>query len=328
MLLRRYAVGAAVMIGLTACQENVPKQRPATPIEAASAMPAYWKTAPATDDQRLDLLRRLRTIDPCALIPRADLEKLGTLLQVENDGPSKCEATFDSTETHKGTSVSWAIGVAPDGYSWGQSERQEVDGITVGRLGDLDNGPLREGQLDRSCLATAAFANTATLPMIVRTPLGTEPCPTAQAALARAMGGLATEPAQGTSPDTPRTALHGKDPCEVATVLDAPVNVPALRLWSCQFAFRGADIDVDYQYTARDISVDGEPLFVINGHPGYGSSHDSGGSTSYTAVVGPVLPGPGSALLGPSVPVVQAYGENRADLEAVLRATVELFPAT
>ncbi|MFE3318814.1 hypothetical protein [Nocardia sp. NPDC059195] len=327
MLLRRYAAAAAVMIGLTACQENLPKHRPATPIEAASAMPAYWKTAPTTDEQRLELLRRLRAIDPCALIPRTDLAKLGTLIEVENDGPNRCEAKFDSTESGKGTSVSWAIGVAPSGYGWGESKREEVDGITVGVLGDLDNSPLVEGQLDRSCVATVAFANTATLPVHVRTPLGTEPCPAAESALARAMGGLATEPPQGTSPDTPRTALQGKDPCEVATVLNAAVTVLDLRMWSCQFTFRDASVDVDYRYQARDISAVGEPIFVINGHRGYGSSSNAGEYASYTAVVGPALPGPGSTLLGPNVPVVQVFGKDRAALESALRATVELFPA-
>ncbi|MFD3743052.1 hypothetical protein [Nocardia sp. NPDC058633] len=328
MLLRRCAVAAAVVIGLTACQENLPKQRPATPIEAAAAMGAYWKTAPTTDEQRLDLLRRLRATDPCALIPRTDLAKFGTLLEVENDGPNKCEATFDSTESGKGTSVSWAIGVAPTGYGWGQSKREEVDGITVGVLGDLDNSALVEGQRDRSCLATAAFANTTTLPVSVRTPLGTEPCPTAQAALARAMGGLATEPAQGTSPDTPRTALHGKDPCEVAAVLDAAVTVLDQRIWSCQFTFRGASVDVDYTYEAKGYVADGEPIFVVNGHRGYGPSDDTSEHASYTAVVGPALPGPGSELMGPTVPTVRIFGKDREVLESVLRSTTELFPAT
>ncbi|MFE5477320.1 hypothetical protein ACFQ9R_16585 [Nocardia sp. NPDC056541] len=328
MLWRRCAVAAAVMIGLTACQEELPGHRPVTPIEAASAMPAYWKTAPTSDDQRLELLRRLRAIDPCALIPRTDLAKIGTLLAVENDGPNKCEATFDSTESGKGTSVSWAIGVAPTGYGWGQSRREEVDGITVGVLRDLDNGPQVEGQLDRSCLATAAFANTTTLPVHVRTPLGTEPCPAAQSALARAMGGLAAEPAQGTSPDTPRTALHGKDPCEVATALDTAVTVLDLRIWSCQFTFRGAAIDVDYGYEARGYADTGKSLFTVNGHTGYGPSDDTSEYVSYTAIVGPSLPGPGSELMGPAVPTIRVFGTDRAALESVLRSTTELFPAT
>ncbi|MFE1591983.1 hypothetical protein [Nocardia sp. NPDC058705] len=328
MLLRRCAAAAAVIIGLTGCQENLPKQRAATPIEAASAMPEFWKTAPTTDDQRLELLRRLRAIDPCALVPRADLAKFGKLIEVENRGPSRCEATFDSTESGKGTSVSWAIGVAPTGYGWGESKREEVDGITVGTLGDLDNGPLREGQLDRSCLATAVFANTTTLPVSVRTPLGTEPCPAAEAALARAMGGLASEPAHGTSPDTPPTALRGKDPCEVAAKLNAAVTVLDLRMWTCQFTFRGAAIDVDYSFTPREVTGSGEPIFVVNGHPSYASPSNAGEYASYTAVVGPALPGPGSELLGPNVPTVQVFGKDRAALESVLRSTTELFPAT
>ncbi|MFD4438511.1 hypothetical protein ACFWPK_01880 [Nocardia sp. NPDC058519] len=326
MLMRRCAVAAAVMIGLTACQENLPKQRAATPIEAASAMPAYWKTAPTTDNQRLELLRRLRAIDPCALVPRADLAKFGKLIEVENRGPSRCEATFDSTESGKGTSVSWATGVAPTGYGWGNSELEEVDGITIGVLDDLDGAPPREGQLDRSCVATAVFANTTTLPVHVRTPLGTEPCPPAQAALARAMGGLAGEAPQGTSPDAPRTALHGKDPCEVAGVLGASLTVIDQRVWSCQFTVGGAAVHVDYDYEPRDVIVMDKTLFVINGHTGYGAGQ-TGDYVSYAAIVGPALPGPGSELLGPNVPAVRAFGDDPAAVESALRATVELFPA-
>ncbi len=327
LLLRRCAVAAVVVIGLTACQEDVPT-RPATPIEAASAMPVYWKTAPTTDDQRLEILRRVRAIDPCALVPRADLTKVGKLLTIETRGPSSCEATFDSTESGKGTSISWSIGVAPTGYGWTEATRQQVDGITVGVLDDLRGAPPREGLLDRTCLATAAFANTVTLPVTVRTPLGTEPCPAAQTALARAMGGLATEPPQGTSPDTARTVLHGKDPCDVAKPLGATVSVLDSRVWSCQLTVGGATVDIDYEYEYQDLVVMDKTLFVVNGHTAYGAGQTGGDYVSYAAVVGPTLSGPGSAILGPRVPGVRAFGADPATVEAALRATVTLFPAT
>ncbi|MEV6058680.1 hypothetical protein AB0L62_01630 [Nocardia asteroides] len=183
MLLRRLAgatVPVVLLLGATACQEQVPAQRPQTPAAAAAAMPAYWKDAPATDEQRVALLDRLRAIDPCALLPRTALARFGVVSRVENDEPDGCEAAFGSAELGEGTTVSWRTGVAPDGDGWGSSKRETVDGITVGTLGDRDSANPPGQRVDRTCTATTAFGNTATLPVIVRTPLGTEPCPIAE----------------------------------------------------------------------------------------------------------------------------------------------------
>ncbi|MEV0684346.1 hypothetical protein AB0I35_10810 [Nocardia sp. NPDC050378] len=334
MLIRRaaaLAVAISFLPATVACQEDLPPRRTAaSPAEAAEAMPAYWKTAPATDDDRVALLARLRTVDPCALISRTDLAQFGNLTEVENDDPDSCEATFGPADSDKRTRIRWSLAVAPNGFGWGESKRTEVDGISVGSLRDLDASPEMDGQLtERTCTATAAFANTAFIPLYANTPLGTEPCPIAERALARVMGGLAGEPPHGTSPDTPRTALLGRDPCEVATVLGvtATISVRDRRLWSCQFTFRDAAVDVDYTYDSEALVVRGEPIFEINGHKGYGDT-DNDEYVSYTAVVGPALPSPGSTLFGPELPTIRVFGKDRAALEAVLRANTELIPAT
>ncbi|MFI5499227.1 hypothetical protein ACIA5E_09180 [Nocardia asteroides] len=327
MLLRRLAgttVPVVLLLGATACQEQVPAaQRPQTPAAAAAAMPAYWKDAPATDEQRVALLDRLRAIDPCALLPRTALTRFGEVSRVENDEPDGCEATFGSAELGEGTTISWRTGVAPDGYGWGSSKRETVDGITVGTLGDSDSANPPGHRVDRTCTATTAFGNTATLPVIVRTPLGTEPCPIAEAALTQAMVNLAVEPPRGTSPDAPRTALLAKDPCAVATVLGVSAPVRERRVWSCAFTFRGDEISVDYNYESEGVAARGEPIFVVNGHKAYGNT---GEHALYTAVIGPSLPGTGSTTFGPEVPTIEVFGKDRAAVEAVLRAATELFP--
>ncbi|APE36338.1 hypothetical protein BOX37_23080 [Nocardia mangyaensis] len=317
----------AVMLGLVACQDELPGQPADTPISVAASMPEFWKTAPSSDDKRWELLRRIRAIDVCALIPRSVLARFGEPLRVEIDDPDSCSATFGSLEHGKGTEISWALGVAPRGYTWGETKRDEVDGITVGMLRDLDASPQLEGQLtERSCSAIASFANTVTLPLRVSTPLGTEPCPAAQAALTQAMSALADEPAQGTSPDTPDTVLLGEDPCAVATALGVQAPVLDQRLWGCQFSYRDGTVDVDYTYDSEGLVVRGEPLFVVNGHKAYGDPDIDSEFGSYAAVLGPELPGP-DTYAGPNLPVVRVFGSDRANVEAVLRATTELFPA-
>ncbi|MFF2086069.1 hypothetical protein ACFVVM_20015 [Nocardia sp. NPDC058176] len=327
MLVRRSAMIVAVMLGLVACQDELPGQRDDNPISVAASMPEFWKTAPGSDDERWEVLRRVRAIDPCALIPRAELGHFGEPLQVEADNLNRCSTTFGSTESGKGTKIGWSLGVAPEGYIWGETKRDEVDGITVGMLRDLDASPELEGKLtERSCTAIASFANTVTLPLRVSTPLGTEPCPAAQAALTRAMRALADEPAQGTSPDTPNTVLLGTDPCAVAAVLGAATPVLEQRAWSCSFTHRDDEIHVEYAYDNEGYVIDDEPIFVVNGHQGYGAADDVGGTVFYRAALGTALPGAPSSM-GPRIPAISVSGKDRDTVEAVLRATTELFPA-
>ncbi|MFC4126339.1 hypothetical protein [Nocardia rhizosphaerae] len=320
---------AVTVLAPTACQEQPPAAQPAAPAEAAAAVPTYWKTAPASDTARIELLARLRAVDPCALIPRAALAAFGEPLRVENSKPGGCEATFGSTEIEERTSISWSLGAAPQGYTWGAAKRRTVDGITIGTVSDADSAnPTESRPPHRTCLAVAAFGNTTTLPVTVNTPLGTEPCPIAEAALARAMTNLAVEPPRGTSPDTPPTALLGKDPCEVAEVLGADAPAIERRVWTCRFTFRGDEVQVQYDYQSEQLVRRGEPIFTVNGHHAYGDDND-GESAFFTAAVGPALPGADpERFLGADIPTVDVFGTDRAVLTEVLRTATGLFPAT
>ncbi|MEV0341266.1 hypothetical protein AB0H49_19785 [Nocardia sp. NPDC050713] len=315
------AAAAVVLLGVTSCQDDLPP----TPTGSSG----YWSTAPQTDEQRWELLRKIRAIDPCALIPRSELTKIDTVRWVDVRRPDWCEARMGSTEAGKGTELSWSLLVAPNGIKQSEPGRTTTIGaVTVGTLSDLDANPDLQDQLvQRNCTASASFPSTAAVMIFVTTPLGTEPCPVAEAVIPTILAQLDKEPAHGTSPDTPLTALLGRDPCAVANELGVPLAVADQREWKCSFPYRGDDIEVQYTYDKEALVVKGEPIFTINGHLGYGDP-DATELHSYNAIVGPVVPSAQpESFLGPKLPVVNVYGRDGAVVEEVLRRATALFPA-
>ncbi|MGV9613029.1 hypothetical protein [Nocardia xishanensis] len=323
-VLRRFAAAVAavvVLLGASACQDDLP----ITPAGSGG----YWSAAPQTEDQRWEVLRKVRAIDPCALLPRAELAKIDTVSWVQVRKPDWCEARMGSTESGKGTDLSWSLLVAPTGITQHERARTtKIGAVTVGTVSDLDANPDHRGQLvERNCTASASFPSTTAIMLFVTTPLGTEPCPVAEAVLPTMIAQLDKEPAQGTSPDTPRTVLLGSDPCAVARGLGVTTPVAEQREWRCSFRYRDNDIQVEYTYDREQLVVDGEPIFVINGHPGYGDP-DATDFFSYNAIMGPVVPSTEpESFLGPNLPVVNVFGRNGAVVEEVLRHAVALFPA-
>ncbi|MGV9822180.1 hypothetical protein [Nocardia xishanensis] len=178
--MRRFAAAVAavvVLLGVSACQDDLP----ITPAGSGG----YWSTAPQTDDQRWEVLRKVRAIDPCALLPRAELAKIDTVSWVQVRKPDWCEARMGSTVSGKGTDLSWSLLVAPTGVTRHERARTtKIGAVTVGTVSDLDANPDQRGQLvDRNCTASASFPSTAAIMLFVTTPLGTEPCPVAEAVL-------------------------------------------------------------------------------------------------------------------------------------------------
>ncbi|MCP2317162.1 hypothetical protein APR12_002502 [Nocardia amikacinitolerans] len=323
-MLRRFGMVAAatvVLLSVIACQEEPP------PAPAGSG--GYWVTAPETDEQRWEVLRKVQAIDPCALVPRTELARIGTVNWVDVRMPSWCEARMGPTEHGKGTALSWTLSVAPNGIK--QSERgrtTKVGAVTVGTVSDLDSNPDLQGKLvERNCTASASFPSTAAVMIFVTTPLGTEPCPVADAVLPTILAQLDKEPQHGTSPDTPRTALLGRDPCAVTNELGVTPVVADQRDWKCSFPYRGDTVEVRYTYDKERLIAQGEPIFTINGHPGYGDP-SSDEFHSYNAIVGPPLPSPKpESSMGPKLPVVSVFGRDEAAVEEVLRRATALFPA-
>ncbi|MEV0028256.1 hypothetical protein [Nocardia sp. NPDC050793] len=322
--MRRFATvaaAAAVLVGVTSCQDDLP--------HAPAGSTEYWSTAPRTDEQRWEVLRKIRAIDPCALVPRTELAKIEIVSSVDVRMPNWCEARIGPNEAGKGTALSWSLSIAPNGVEQPERGRTaKIGAVTVGTVSDLDTNPDLQGKLvERNCTASANFPSTAAVMIFVTTPLGTEPCPVAEAVLPTILAQLDKEPAHGTSPDTPRTVLLGSDPCAVANDLGVTPAVADQRDWKCSFPYRGETIEVRYTYDKERLIVQGEPIFTVNGHPGYGDpSADE--FHSYNAIVGPPLPSSRpESFLGPKLPVVNVFGRDEAAVEEVLRRATGLFPA-
>ncbi|MEU2251626.1 hypothetical protein ABZ540_00445 [Nocardia xishanensis] len=315
------AAAAGALLGVSSCQDDLP------PAPAGSG--GYWSTALQTDDQRWELLRRVRAIDPCALVPRTELAEIGTVNWVDVRMPNWCEARMGPTETGKGTALSWSLSVATRGIPQPERGRTtKIGAVTIGTVSDIDTNPELEGKLvERNCTATASFPSTAAVMIFATTPVDTEPCPVAEAVLPTILAQLDKEPTHGASPDTPRTVLLGSDPCAVAKDLGVTPTVADQRDWKCSFPYHGDTIEVRYTYDKERLIVAGEPIFTVNGHPGYGDpSADE--FHSYNAIVGPPVPSsrPESSL-GPKLPVVNVFGRDEAVVDEVLRRATALFAA-
>ncbi|MFD3703943.1 hypothetical protein ACFWUP_12395 [Nocardia sp. NPDC058658] len=311
------AVTAAVV--LAGCQE----QRP-----GATRPPISWATAPTSDDQYLATMAAARAIDPCALVPRSALDAIGTVLNVEADTPSSCAAELNSTEFGSKTSLSWSITVNRDPLD-------SFDGGVESRIGDAvvfaeqDEAGPESGVQVHSCMATARFPVTIGLFVQMTTPVADKPCALLDSILPGALDVLRSAPAIGTSPDTPKTVVAGANPCAVLTRLGTTTPPTRQFVHGCVFEYQGSNIDLQYSYTGERMVVQGEPILVVNGHPGYDLRSITEGYW-YGAVLGPAMPSTGKAnsFYGPRVPVVKLMGRDPAVLREVLTRTAELFPAT
>ncbi|PKV80291.1 hypothetical protein [Nocardia fluminea] len=321
MLIRRAAIVAAAVIaalGLVGCQDQ--RQEPTRP-------PVSWTTAPISDDQHLAVLGAARAIDPCALVPRSTLESIGTVLTVEVDTPSSCAAELNSTEFGSKTRLNWSISVDRDPLA-------SFEGAVESRIGDAVVFAERDGAehapdvLVHTCMGSARFPVTIGLFVQVSTPVADKPCAVLDSVLPGALDLLRAAPTMGTSPDTPESVVAGADPCAVLSRLGTTTPLAEQFVHGCVFDYQGSTIDLQYSYTGERIVAQGDPILVVNGHPGY----DLRSITEtywYGAVLGPAIPSAGTvnSSLGPRVPVVKVMGRDPAVLREVLTRTAELFPA-
>ncbi|MGW6728976.1 hypothetical protein ACWF9G_24005 [Nocardia sp. NPDC055029] len=287
--------------------------------------PIAWNTAPDTDEQRLAVLAAARAIDPCALIPRETLGELGTVLSVAASAPDTCAAELNSTEFAEKTRLSWSLTVsadAPDKFPGGVESR--IGDATVVSERDSEPDP---GVQIHSCMATSWFPATVGVFLQVSTPVADEPCAVVDRVLPGTLDRLRTQPVVGTSPDTPKTRLADADPCAVLSRLGVSTPVDKQYLHACVFEYRGTTVDLQYLYNQRGIVAQGDPILVVNGHPGY-DLRSLTETSWYGAILGPPLTSAeATSTLGPRVPVVKLMGRDPAVLREVLGHTAELFPA-
>lgn len=322
-MIRRLAIAVLPLLALTACGDG-----------GGSAQPTgLWFTAPQDDDQRLEVLHRARGIDPCALLSRAELGKLGAVRSVVNDQPDSCKAETGPAESYKGIDVSWAVVVATV-QKGAKSIDKTIDGTRVSLAGDRENLSAEQfGQLvERSCTATAQFPSGAALMMFIDTPLGTEPCDLGEKLLHTAIAEWVKEPPRGTSPDSVLTVLTAADPCDVLPRLGVTVNPADRRLRTCDFTYRGDAISIAYGYEKQNSILGSrpgdQPADPIDGHVIYRDTDGTNDFHFYTAVVGQAInPSAPDPTLGPSVPTVSVTGKNDEVLTDVMRQILPLLPS-
>ncbi|UFS95398.1 hypothetical protein [Nocardia huaxiensis] len=311
---RLSAVIAILLLAAVGCAKDT---EPAPPS-------GFWFTEPRNDDQRLEVLRRQRAVDPCALLPRAELEKYGPVRSVRHDQPNTCEVNAGSDQPGKGTGASLAV-IGGTLQGSGKGVEKTVAGVPASFLADRDGVDAADfaKTVLRSCQVTSRFPAGGGLMMLISTELGTEPCPVAESLLAVALTEWMKEPPRGTAPETVRTILTNADPCAVLSRLGATVDAAHRRMQTCDFAYRGDEVTVNYDYQEERLAFDTERDELLAGarYPVYRKVLSE--YTFHTAVLGPVID---PALPDSRIPIVSVSGANSEVVAAVMDEVLTLFP--
>ncbi|MGW4633297.1 hypothetical protein [Nocardia sp. NPDC004415] len=308
---RRVALLAAAAVLAAACQSS----------EAADSMPTggFWSAAPNSDEQRLDVLRKVRAIDVCALLPRESLGEFGAVSEVENVSPTQCRANMAVDGHVGGIDATWTAGAIFSGeYELGDRP------VAERALGDVRTlyaeEPATDPTLRSSCDAYALFVSGASLTMSVRAPQ--DACATAESLLRVALVTWRAEPAQGSSPDSDRTVLSGADPCAAAPLIGVGVPVNQQDVARCTVPVDGHEALVSFDYRQEQSLLDDIPAFTAGSRQVYRFESAMASIDTLTAAVGPALaPGTSDKLLGPRVPVVTVTADP-AVAEQVMRETL------
>ncbi|MEV6275074.1 hypothetical protein [Nocardia sp. NPDC051832] len=308
------ALVAAVLLATVGCQRE-----PAGP-----EFDGFWLTAPQTDQQRVELLRRARNIDPCALIPRAALGETGPVDTVFSAGPQTCEAKVGVSDTSLGRLVRWWLSGPKSTPVTDKGVTKQIDGVTVLLSNNLDADPEWQPnpRVATTCTVSARFPSTIGLALSVDMPAGTDPCVAGESLIRTALSEWKNEPQQGVSPDTSKTVLTGADPCAVVPRLGVSESVGDVHLEQCSFRFQGDDIRLDYEYESEDL-VTSDDSYTIGDRPIYRKAVQ--GFLFYDAPVGPAVKGSGGQYRSPLVPVIALSGTNQAALDEVMRQTQALL---
>ncbi|WP_416566116.1 hypothetical protein [Nocardia testacea] len=321
-MLRRLVVVCLLLGCLTACEAG-----PSLITGQNSPVGDYWLTEPATDADRLELLRRARNIDPCAVLQHEVLAELGTVLSIHNSGATGCNATVGTAgSSAQGTYQITALVNGDSDPVYGPNATvAEVDGITLMTQRDVD---ITGGQEDdftvRSCWMHAVLPSKLTFILHTTTPAGTDPCAHGKDLLWATMSEWNREPPQGSSPDTELTVVTGADPCAVLPLLGVTTPADEQYLWACEFVYRDITINLSYRHQAKGARPE-QQIDRVGTHPIY---HDRvGDEVVYYAELGPPMANSDpSSVLGPVSPTLAVSGTDPAVVDEVLRRTLSLFP--
>ncbi|MFF2086068.1 hypothetical protein ACFVVM_20010 [Nocardia sp. NPDC058176] len=306
----------AAALTLTACQSG----------QAADPMPTggFWSTAAVSDDEKLAVIRKVRAIDACALLPRESLAALGRVSEVENVQPDQCRANIAVDAHPAGIDANWSVGA-----SYGV-EPTIGEPVVERAMGDVrvlyhdEPSTSADPQVRASCAALAKFVTGADLMLSVRAPQ--DACATAEELLRIALVQWRDEPAHGSSPDSDRTVVTGADPCAVAAFLGTQVPVADQGIVKCRLTVDGHEAILTFGYSPERVVISAVPAFTAGPRQVYRSDAAPSGITSLTAIVGPTLTASAAeSLLGPQVPTVRVTTD-AAVAEKIMREALALLP--
>lgn len=322
-MLRRLVVVCLLLGCVAACDAGASLiSRQSSPVSD------YWLTEPTNDADRLELLRRARNIDPCALLPHSVLKDIGTVMSIHHPGGTGCTATVAVAGSDANSTFRIAALVSGDSgspYS-PNATVTEIDGITVATQRDVDlvDGSREDHLTRRSCWMRAVLPSDLVFLLDTTTPAGTDPCAHGKEILWAVMSEWSREPALGSSPDTELTVVAGADPCAVLPLLGVTTPASNQYLWACNFVYRDVSMHLSYMHLTEgarpEQQVDREGT-----HPIF---HDRvGDEVVYYAELGPPMANSDpTSVLGPVHPTLIVSGTDPAVVDDVLRRTISLFP--
>lgn len=312
----------AIIAALVLCVASCDSQVPGTPTtdSATATQPAsgtavdLLSTVPETDDQRWEILRRLRAIDSCALLPAATLETHGRVTEIGSHStlPSSCRAVIDSDPAGPST-IDWDLQKGP---LKGRSKPPVRSVGAVEITEELDE-PAGDPASPLHCRLTAHFPSEALLYLDVEAAAPTDQCGLAHKLIDTAIAQIAEAPPHGTSPDSAATPITGADPCAAFTALGITPAAPEEQLIQMCVAGEGDDeLVISYNYDEEAAVVGSDETKTIDGRTVYASKVQE--FTTYGFIVGPEI-APGEDVLGPILPAVSVTGSDEATVERITR---------
>ncbi|MEV0360699.1 hypothetical protein AB0H71_32045 [Nocardia sp. NPDC050697] len=215
----------------------------------------HWSVPPTGDAELRALLERARAIDVCALLGSGELAEAGfgdTPVPIELDG---CAAITDDPEVSVAWQVTSAVGPLDP-----QADAT-IDGApaVVRETAPEPGGP-------RSCETTVRLGAVLELHLDLAS-RSAESCAPATRLAGAAAARWRAEPRRTSTP------FANTDPCAVTAALG--VRPDAVRLWECQFEYRGQKFLLTLDQVGEQQL--GAVYFEVDGHPVHCDDCEAGG---------------------------------------------------
>lgn len=298
---------AITTFAVTACQDE----------GEAATVDRIWFDAATTDEQNWELMRRIRQVDPCALVPRTALEEHGVVREVRVGSAMIAACRAVVTDAATDLEISWTLARAPGGSAAEEDRRVGEVVVEVLDPGTSDSA----GDEVNACWVTAQFPSMTQILLTVKAPPAVDTCGIGNTLIDTAIAQLPTSPPYGSSPDTARSVLTGADPCEILPEIGAEPSLPVVEnqlVQSCRIG-EGLAATIGYEYQdAGEIFHD--EITAIGGRQVFVIRFEESEQVGYSFVVGP----PVAANM---VPVISVFGSDQSLVERTRDALLRKYPA-